>query len=72
MSFPTDLEIADSANIQHIKIIADKVGIDDDDLAVRPEVEQARTHFEKPRWIELADLAAGLDQWSPESGFAVL
>lgn len=32
MSFPTDLEIADSANIQHIKNIADKIGIDDDDL----------------------------------------
>ena len=32
MSFPTDLEIAESANIQLIKNIADKVGIDHDDL----------------------------------------
>ena len=32
MSFPTDLEIAESANIQLIKNIADKVGIDHVDL----------------------------------------
>lgn len=32
MSFPTDLEIAESADIQLIKNIADKVGIDHDDL----------------------------------------
>ena len=32
MSFPTDLEIAQSANIQHIREIADKIGIDRDDL----------------------------------------
>ena len=32
MSFPTDLEIAESANIQHIKNIAEKIGIDNDDL----------------------------------------
>lgn len=32
MSFPTDLEIALSANIQHIRDIADKIGIDREDL----------------------------------------
>ena len=32
MSFPTDLEIAESASIQHIKNIAEKVGIAQDDL----------------------------------------
>ncbi|WP_304343236.1 formate--tetrahydrofolate ligase [Chryseobacterium koreense] len=32
MSFPTDLEIAESAQIQHIKNIADKIGINHDDL----------------------------------------
>ena len=32
MSFPTDLEIAESANIQHIKNIAEKIGIHNDDL----------------------------------------
>lgn len=32
MSFPTDLEIAESADIQLIKNIADKLGIDHDDL----------------------------------------
>ena len=32
MSFPTDLEIAESADIQLIKNIADKVNIDHDDL----------------------------------------
>ena len=32
MSFPTDLEIAQSANIQHIREIADNIGIDRDDL----------------------------------------
>lgn len=32
MSFPTDLEIAQSADIQHIKEIAAKVNIDNDDL----------------------------------------
>ena len=32
MSFPTDLEIAESANILHIKKIAEKLGIIDDDL----------------------------------------
>ena len=31
MSFPTDLEIAESADIQLIKNIADKIGIDHDD-----------------------------------------
>ncbi|MBL7764770.1 MAG: formate--tetrahydrofolate ligase [Chitinophagaceae bacterium] len=30
--FPSDLEIAQSATIQHIKVIADKIGISDDDL----------------------------------------
>ncbi|PIE51019.1 MAG: formate--tetrahydrofolate ligase [Flavobacteriales bacterium] len=32
MSFPTDLEIAQSANIQHIKEIAKKVNINEEDL----------------------------------------
>lgn len=32
MSFPTDLEIAESASISHIKNIAEKIGIDNDDL----------------------------------------
>lgn len=32
MSFPTDLEIAQSAKIQHIREIADKIGIDREDL----------------------------------------
>ncbi len=32
MSFPTDIEIAESANIQHIKNIAEKIGIAEDDL----------------------------------------
>lgn len=32
MSFPTDLEIAETANIEHIKNIADKAGIDAEDL----------------------------------------
>lgn len=32
MSFPSDLEIAQSAKIQHIKTIASKVGISEDDL----------------------------------------
>ncbi len=32
MSFPTDLEIAQSADIKHIREIADKIGIDRDDL----------------------------------------
>ena len=32
MSFPTDLEIAEAAKIQHIKKIAEKIGIADDDL----------------------------------------
>ena len=32
MSFPSDLEIAQSAKIQHIKTIAAKVGIEEDDL----------------------------------------
>ena len=32
MSFPTDLEIAQSAQIKHIREIADKIGIDREDL----------------------------------------
>ena len=32
MSFPTDLEIAEKADIQHIKIIAKKLNIEEDDL----------------------------------------
>ena len=32
MSFPTDLEIAQSAEIKHIREIADKIGIDREDL----------------------------------------
>lgn len=32
MSFPTDLEIAEQADIQHIKIIAKKLNISEDDL----------------------------------------
>ena len=32
MSFPTDLEIAQSADIKHIREIADKIGIDREDL----------------------------------------
>lgn len=32
MTFPTDLEIAESASIQHIKNIAEKLGIAEDDL----------------------------------------
>ena len=32
MNFPTDLEIASAAKIQHIKHIAEKIGIDHDDL----------------------------------------
>lgn len=32
MAFPTDLEIAQNADIQHIREIADKIGIDRDDL----------------------------------------
>ncbi len=32
MSFPTDLEIAQNASIQHIREIADKIGIDREDL----------------------------------------
>lgn len=32
MIFPTDLEIAQSANIKHIRDIADKIGIDREDL----------------------------------------
>jgi formate--tetrahydrofolate ligase len=32
MSFPSDLEIAQSADIKHIKTIAAKIGIDEDDL----------------------------------------
>lgn len=32
MNFPTDLEIAESANILHIRKIAEKLGIEDDDL----------------------------------------
>ena len=32
MSFPTDIEIAESADIQHIKNIAEKIGITEDDL----------------------------------------
>jgi len=32
MSFPSDLEIAESASIQHIRNIAEKIGISDDDL----------------------------------------
>ena len=32
MSFPTDIEIAESAKIQHIKNIAEKIGIAEDDL----------------------------------------
>lgn len=32
MTFPTDLEIAESASIQHIKNIAEKLGIIEDDL----------------------------------------
>jgi formate--tetrahydrofolate ligase len=31
-SFPSDLEIAQSANIQHIKNIAAKIGIDAEEL----------------------------------------
>ena len=30
--FPSDLEIAQNATIQHIKEIADKIGISNDDL----------------------------------------
>ena len=32
MNFPSDLEIAENASIQHIKEIAQKINIDDDDL----------------------------------------
>lgn len=32
MSFPSDLEIAQSAEIKHIKTIAAKIGITEDDL----------------------------------------
>jgi formate--tetrahydrofolate ligase len=32
MSFPSDLEIAQSAKIEHIKTIAAKIGISEDDL----------------------------------------
>jgi formate--tetrahydrofolate ligase len=32
MSFPTDLEIAQSASIKHIRDIADKISIDREDL----------------------------------------
>ena len=32
MSFPTDLEIAQSADIQHIREIANKIGIDSEEL----------------------------------------
>jgi formate--tetrahydrofolate ligase len=32
MSFPTDLEIAQNANIQHIREIADKIAVSRDDL----------------------------------------
>jgi len=32
MGFPTDLEIAQAANIQHIKNVAAKIGIEEDDL----------------------------------------
>ena len=32
MSFPTDLEIAQNANIQHIRDIANKIGIDSEEL----------------------------------------
>ena len=32
MSFPTNIEIAESANILHIKKIAEKIGISEDDL----------------------------------------
>jgi len=31
-NFPSDLEIAQSANIQHIKNIAAKIGVDADEL----------------------------------------
>ena len=31
-NFPSDLEIAQSANIQHIKDIAAKIGVDADEL----------------------------------------
>jgi len=42
LTFPNDLEIAQAASIQHIKIIASRLGIDEDDLEVYFSIQMER------------------------------
>jgi formyltetrahydrofolate synthetase len=40
LTFPNDLEIAQAASIQHIKTIASRLGIDEDDWNIMANTRQ--------------------------------